>query len=194
MGKKAKELIELLDFYENELCNLKFKYQLNNKWDIEIVFYVEDFCHLLGIQHVHEKDKRYLGMSGYEKIKNKTLTRRSLKQHNEKGYNYIKIKLEHFDEIRNMMSAGEFIKFYQYKVEPPTTIVADFIIYQDNKEYILHLFLRRGNEKSNQYNPISFIVKSIKDKNRDQYIKGQEHKKITKFEIINLKQSKGISE
>lgn len=58
-------------------------------------------------------------------------------------------------------------------------IVADFVIYQDKREYILHLFLRRENFKSNQYSPISFVVKSDKDRNKEQFLKGQEYKRIT---------------
>ena len=52
MHKKTKELNELLDIYEIELCNRIFKYQLKNKIDIEIVFYKENFCHLLGLKKI----------------------------------------------------------------------------------------------------------------------------------------------
>ncbi len=41
MDKKKRELKELLDIYERELCNRVFKYQLNYNIDIEIVFYIE---------------------------------------------------------------------------------------------------------------------------------------------------------
>lgn len=40
--------------------------------------------------------------------------------------------------------------------------------------------------------PVSFIVKSTNDKNKNQYISGQEYKKITNFEIIP-KTSKNVS-
>lgn len=42
MHKKGKELNQLLDIYEKELCNHIFKYQLNYKIDIEIAFYKEN--------------------------------------------------------------------------------------------------------------------------------------------------------
>ena len=186
MQKKRKELKELLDIYEQQLCNRIFKYQLNNKIDIEIIFYVENFCHLLGLQHVYEKNKKYLGINGYNKIKKGHLIRNDLKKHNKEEYNKLKIKLDHFDEISGILRNGEFIKFYQYRTKPLSTIVADFIIYQDKKEYILHLFLRQENNKTNQYSPISFVVKSDKDDNKEQFIKNQEYKKITSFEIIGL--------
>ena len=40
MRKKIKDLNEILEVYESELCNRIYKYQLNNKIDIEIIFYV----------------------------------------------------------------------------------------------------------------------------------------------------------
>lgn len=189
MCKKTKDLDEILDVYEMQLCNRIFRYQLNNKIDIEIVFYVENLCHLLGLQHVYGKNKKYLGINGYNKIKDKQLKRNDLKKHNKAEYNRIEIKLDHFDEIFGMLKSGEFIKFYQYRTNPLSFIVADFVIFQDKKEYILHLFLRRENISTNQYSLVSFIVKSANDKSRDQYILGQEYKKITGFEIIELKRS-----
>jgi len=63
MLKKTKDLNEILDVYETQLCNRIFRYQLNNKINIEIVFYVENFCHLLGLQHVYGKNKKYLGIN-----------------------------------------------------------------------------------------------------------------------------------
>ncbi len=190
MYKKTKDLDELLDIYEKQLCNRIFKYQLNNKIDIEIKFYVENFCHLLGLQHIYDKNKKYLGINGYNKIKGNQLKRNNLKKHNKAEYNKIEIKLDHFDEIFNMLKAGEFIKFYQYRTKPLSYIVADFVMFQDKREYILHLFLRQENDKTNQYSPVSFIVKSANDKSKEQYILGQEYKKITNFEIIELNKMK----
>lgn len=186
MYKKTKELDEILNFYETELCNRIFKYQLNNKIDIEIIFYIENLCHLLGLQHIYKKNKKYLGQSGYDKIKNGQLKRNNLKKHNKAAYNEIEIKLNLFDEISDMLKSGKLIKFYQYRTKPLSSIPADFIIFQDKKEYILHLFLKQENDKTNQYVPISFIVKSSNDKSKNQYISGQEYKKITNFEIIEL--------
>lgn len=84
MCKKTNDLADLLENYENNLCNKIFRYQLNQKIDIDIVFYLENFCHLLGIQHVYGKDKKYLGAKGYNKVKNKELCRKDLKSHNKK--------------------------------------------------------------------------------------------------------------
>lgn len=141
---------------------------------------------MLGLQHIYGKNKKYLGANGYHKIKNGKLKRDSLKKHNKAEYNRIEMKLNCFCEIASMLRKGEFIKFYQYRTKPLSTIVADFVLYQDKKEYILHLFLRQERSDTDQYSPVSFIVKSNNDKGRDQYIAGQEYKKITNFEIIEL--------
>jgi hypothetical protein len=83
---------------------------------------------------------------------------------------------------------GQAIRFYSDRANPATTIVADFIIFHKNKEMLLHLFLRRENENTNQFAPISFIVKSLNEKYSDQYILRQEHNVITQFSILeNLK-------
>ncbi|MCM1253956.1 MAG: PBECR4 domain-containing protein [Clostridium sp.] len=85
MYREIKELDEILDDYENELCRRIFRYQLNDKINIEIMFYKENFCHLLGIQHIYGKNKRYLGINGYNEIKSG-----KLKRSNDKSkYQYI---------------------------------------------------------------------------------------------------------
>lgn len=186
---RENDLKELLDIYEKDLCNRIFRYQLNNKTDVNVVFYKENLCHLLGLQHVYGKNKNYLGSKGYEKIKSGNVTRKQLKKHNRAEYNKLEIKLNHFHEIRNMMETGKLVRFYQYRTQPLSLIVADFVIYNGGKEYILHLFLKKENERSDQYSPTSFVVKSAFDKNREQFIKGQEYKKVTKFEIVELDKS-----
>lgn len=184
MSADKKELKELLEYYEQNLCHKIFKYELNNTIDIEIIFYIEGLCHLLGIQHVFKSDRRYLGKRGYDLIKTGKLTRVDLKKHNKAEYKKLELKLAHFDEIGELLSAGTFLKFYPQRANPRTQIRADFLVHRDNKEYFLHLFLRKENDRTNQYSPISFIVKSINDKNKEQYIKNQEYKKVTAFEIV----------
>lgn len=184
MSAREKDLKELLEYYEQNLCHKIFKYELNNKINIEVIFYIEGLCHLLGIQHIYDNDKRYLGRRGYNLIKTEKLKRANLKKHNEAEYKKIKLRLRHFDEIGELLCSGTFLKFYPERVKPRTQIRADFIIYRDKKEYLLHLFLIKENDRTNQYSPISFIVKKINDKSKEQYIKNQEYKKITAFEII----------
>ena len=69
MCKETKDLDKILERYEMDLYNRIFKYQLNNIVDVEIVFYKENFCHLLGLQHVYDRNKKYHGINGYNEIK-----------------------------------------------------------------------------------------------------------------------------
>ena len=181
----------LLENYSNNLCNKIFKYTVLNRTknkddNVIIRFYNENLCHLLGLQHVYDKSTKYLGESGYNLIKEEKLTVNSLKQHNAKGYNYIKIKLKHFDEIYDIMTNGVLIRFKPELVYPRTIITADFLLIKDNATYILHLFLRKEYENSDNYAPVSFVVHTDKDDHYRQYINHPEYKRITSFEEIKL--------
>jgi len=178
-------LQEIQRIYKINLCDKKFHYLLENDTEINIVFYEENLCHLLGIQHVFNNDKKYLGRSGYNKIVDNTLTTKYLKNHNEKGYNSIKIKLSHFNEIYDLMQNCQIFKFYQERCYPRTQIRADFVFYSDENEYLLQLFAIQERD-STQYSPTSFIVKTKNDKYFNQYIHSQEYKKIKEFYIETL--------
>ena len=178
-------LKSILQDYEQDLCGKTFFYELNNKWEVNLVFHKEDFCHLIGLQHVYGKDKRYLGTSGYRSIVDEKITVSSLMKHNKKGFNYIKKRLEYFSKIYELLTTGDVVKFYADRVRPRTTVVADFLVKDGRKEVMLHLFMRR--ESGSQFSPVSFIVKSQKDKYPNQYIAGQEHKTITTFSVVENK-------
>ena len=175
----------ILDEYEQTLCNKIFRYELSGKLEIDLVFYAENFCHLMGFHHVYVRDKRYLGASGYKMVQDGKLTVDILKQHNEKGFNFIKNKIENFSSIYELLTKGKITGFDTSKVICDTIISASLVIYYKKKEVLLHLFLRKERDDSNQYAPVSFIVKSLKDKNYDQFIARQRHIAIVKFEIIN---------
>ena len=174
-------LKSILQNYEQVLCGKTFFYELNNKWEVNLVFHKEDFCHLIGLQHVYGKDKRYLGANGYRSIIGEKITIDSLVKHNKKGFNYIKKRLEFFDKIYELLTTGNIVKFYADRVKPRTTIVADFLVQHGRKEVLVYLFMRR--ENGSQFSPVSFIVKSQKDTYPNQYVAGQENKVITKFLI-----------
>lgn len=188
------DLKTLLDNYTSNLCGKIFKYAVLNRTKktndaIIIRFYNENLCHLLGLQHVYDNSTKYLGESGYNLINEGKLTTKSLKQHNEKGFNFIKIKLKHFDEIYDIMVYGKLIRFNPDKVFPRTYITADFMLIKDNTTYILHLFLRRENQNSSNYAPVSFVIHTSKDDRYNQFINNQEYKKIVDFEEIKVQES-----
>ena len=92
-------LLDLLQSYEKELCNKIFSFKLSNGQIIKLRFFKEQLCHLLGIQHIYENDRKYLGAKGYDKILSEEITVSALKKHNKSEYAKIKERLEHFDEI-----------------------------------------------------------------------------------------------
>lgn len=178
----------LLDNYTQKLCCKIFKYSIWNQTkkiaeDITIRFYKENLCHLLGLQHVYTTSV-YLGESGYNLIDSGKLTVKSLKNHNEKGYKFIKIKLKHFDEIYDIILHGQLIRFSWDKIYPRTYISADFMLVKENTTYILHLFLRKENDDSNVFAPVSFVVHTNKDEHYYQFLNNPEYKKIVNFEEI----------
>ena len=190
------DLQNLLAVYNTKLCNRLFRYELSNGTTVEVVFYREQLCHLLGLQYVYDHDKHYLGASGYQKIQNGAITADSLQAHNKKQFNYIKDRLLSFSDLPDLMANGELFRFYPDRTVPATKIIAEYLIKRKNKTYILHLFLRKesGTDQRNRYAPISFVTKSETDKNKAQYYASQEYKKIVKREIIETNASASFSD
>lgn len=182
------DLLKILGTYEKNLCDKVFHYRVSNNMELDISFYREQFCHLLGIQHVYDYDKRYLGAAGYKKIVENQITVAALKKHNLKEYEKIKERLVYFDEIYDLMLNGTLISFNIEDVSPRTIIKADFVIYKEHEAHYLHLFLRKENLKSNIYAPISYGVKSFNDKSPKQYIQNQKYKKIIERSVTKMEQ------
>ena len=188
---KMKDLKTLLTEYEKNLCDRLFVLTLSNNKTINIRFFREDMCHLMGIQHVYDKSKKYLGAEGYKKINNGDITFKILKKVNKSGYDMIKERLQHFDEIYDLVSQGEIIQYEITKVYPYTRIEADFCIHKDETTYILHLFLKKA-FSSSLYSPTSFVVKTCNDENYKQFIKNQKYQKIISREIIKDREIKTV--
>ena len=177
------DLLRLLEVYETNLCNKIFHYEVSNSIPVNVAFYREQFCHLLGIQHIYDYDKRYLGKAGYDKILDKQITVKALKRHNLAEYEKIKERLLYFNEIYDIMLNGTLIGFNPDVVNPKTIIKADFVLYKEHEAHYLHLFLRKESVNSNIYAPVSYGVKSFNDKEPNQFIKYQKYKKITSRSI-----------
>lgn len=179
------DLQDLLKDYENNLCDRIFEYELSNSQIVQISFYREQLCHLLGIQYVFGHNRHFLGSEGFGKIKNGKLTTEKLKKHNKAKYEFIKERLYNFKEIKQLMENGQLIKFYCDRARPTTKIQADFIIFQEENAHIIHLFLRKEQKDKNVYAPVSFVIKSIDDKNANQFIANQEYKQIVRRTVKN---------
>ena len=181
-------LKSILNDYKEKLCNKIFRYELNGKLFVNVRFYVESFCHLAGLHYVYENDKRYLGAKGYTLITDRKITINCLKKHNEKGFNFIKSKLENFGNIYELLINGKMTSFDVRRMADYTEIIANLVIYRNNKELLLHLFLRKERNGSDEYTPVSFIIERGTEKKDSRYVARQKYITITKFELIeNLK-------
>ena len=171
-------LLDLLQSYEKELCNKIFSFKLSNGQIIKLRFFKEQLCHLLGIQHIYENDRKYLGAKGYDKILSEEITVSALKKHNKSEYAKIKERLEHFDEIPELLTNGTLIRFYQDRTNPKTRIKAEICIFHEKQTYMLHLFLVKEG-LTDCYAPTSFVVKSCNDDAYRQFTQNQENKQNT---------------
>lgn len=176
-------LKDLLDFYASDLCNRIFEFDLPKGKTIQVRFYEEQFCHLLGIQHIFN-NKRYLGKAGFERIKNEKLIMKDVINASGKKSKEIIKRLEHFTDILKILQEGELVIFDSEKVKHPTDIQADFCLYDDNKLYIAHLFLRKSTALKEEYAPISFIVREYSDKKYKSFIENQKYIKIVNRRIV----------
>lgn len=168
--------------YEQNLCDRLFRYTLANGMVIEVSFYREVFCHLLGIQHI-TKNRRFIGRAGYERIQSGRLTARQLKDMNRAGFAQIKHRMEYFIHIGHLMEHGDVFRFYPERTGN-TRIQAAFLVHEKSQKLYLHLFLARESPKANVYAPMSYIVLTERDDNPMLYVAGQEHKKVVAVEII----------
>ena len=189
MNKKI-TLKEILEIYKDLFQNKTFEYTLTNGQTLKIKIYKEQICHLLGIQHIYDNDKHYLGKKGYELIEDEKMTVETLKKHNLTQFNFIKERLIYFNEIYEILTKGELIKFFKDRTYPKSNIRADFILYKDGEQKIFHLFLCE--EYKSNYAPISFVVKSKNEVYSKQYIQNQEYKKIEKIRIYDSSIEKSI--
>ena len=176
-------LQELQFFYEQSLCYKRFCYTLKNGKTIELQFYRDNFCHLLGIQHV-TRDKSNLGDKGYAKIQDGTLTIKKLKAINKPGFSYIKNRIIYFPLIEHLLSNGSIFRFYQDRVRPASKIKADFLLHEVNNDVYLHLFLVKETSQRILFVPTSFIPLTAKNDNKKQYINFQEFKGISARKVI----------
>ena len=182
-------LESILNDYKEKLCNKIFRYELNGESIVNVRFYTENFCHLAGLHYVYVNDRRYLGAKGYKLITDGKITIDCLKKHNEKGFNFIKSKLENFENIYELLLTGKITGFDVRRMVDYTEIIANLVIYHNNKELLLHLFLRKERDGSDEYTPVSFVIERGIGKHDSRYVARQKYFTITKREIIeNQKQ------
>ena len=176
------DLQMLQGYYEQHLCDRVFRYTLSNGAIIEVRFYREALCHLLGIQHITD-NRRYIGRSGYERIRSGKLTTRQLKDMNRAGFSRIKNRLAYFFCIGHLMEHGDVFRFYPERVGS-TRIQATFLVHEKGQGLYMHLFLAKESPKSSIYAPMSYIVLTDRDDNPMLYVAGQEHKNVVAVDVL----------
>ena len=103
----------LQEFYEEYLCSNTYVYELSDGLKIILNFYPENFCHLLGLQHIvpaHLK-KNYRALPGYQGIKDGTITFNHLKSINKPRFKSMKDKFRYFPYIYQLLQNPQRIKY-----------------------------------------------------------------------------------
>lgn len=175
----------LQQWYAETLCDRFFVFTLKNGNQIKLIFEPSDFAHLLGIHHV-SSDRDHKGTCAWDLIAQNKITVESLKKANKNDYKQIRERIRLFYEIENILRDGVMRDYKQMNVHGRTTIQANFVLYLEGQEKIVHLFIRQQSDKSNVYKPISFIIKSLKDRDPWYYIGRQAAVHLQSREVILL--------
>ena len=186
----AISLQEIQQFYIDNLENRIFRYKLRGGQVIDLAFHKENLCHLLGIQHIFPKNKEFVGIRGYKKIQDGTLTIATMRKYNATQYRQMRNRIEKFMEVAHLLVSGSIYKFY-FMRQKESNIRADFIIYWHNEEHGLYskLFLAKecslilADKDDRAYIAISYTFMKEKD-DHDKYIRDKEYKEVEAFQII----------
>ncbi len=169
------------DFYENHLCNKIFEYELENKTHqkVNLQFGKGDMCHLLGIHHIFKgvkNKKEYAGESGFQKIKNGTVTFDFLKQKNNPIFKSKQNRILYFPFIHQVLMSSTVLLF---RNDGLTKIDADLMFYNQQNGIFFHLGIVKDNT-GNFYSPITFY-----DRNNNNHIANQEVIPVTSKSVID---------
>ena len=164
----AISLQEIQQFYIDNLENRIFRYKLRGGQVIDLAFHKENLCHLLGIQHIFPKNKEFVGIRGYKKIQDGTLTIATMRKYNATQYRQMRNRIEKFMEVAHLLVSGSIYKFY-FMRQKESNIRADFIdgyrIDRDAEEQLEMLVMKEKDD-------------------HDKYIRDKEYKEVEAFQII----------
>lgn len=173
----------LLNFYEECLSDTLFVFELDylEQPTIRLHFSKDNLCHLLGFQHIFEGEpnaSNYSGFSGYNLIKNRTITINSLKQqHLRENYKKHRERVLYFAFIYQLIKNPTTILFSKELAKFETNIETEFILYDNKNNRYLHLGLDK-HEGTNIYFPRTFFVRKNKA-----FIENQKEINILKKEL-----------
>ncbi|MED3346598.1 MULTISPECIES: PBECR4 domain-containing protein [Bacteria] len=159
------------EFYSEHLCKKVFIFELDSP-DFPLVrlrFEEDNFCHLLGIQHVLKSQKggtSYIGQEGYNLIKKGTVTFDFMKTKNKQGFKSKKNRMLYFPFVYQVLNSPTITKFSRAHLT--TNIDLDILFYTQTHNIYLHLGL--GQDNTTDY----FYPKTFYDRKRNDHIDGQE--------------------
>lgn len=198
------------EFFCENLINKSFKYKIKlletkEEHELDIRFFTENLPHLLGIQKLanYNQKYRYTGKRGYLGIQEEAITIKSLKDldkglrtkgKSQRVFPQIESRITHFHLIHKLMNECEMVRFDNKKVEDKCVIKSDFILYHEDLGVKLHLGVIKEQHDKTYYVPVTFIVKSLKDRHKDRLTIGQEYATIVErsIEVLNKKDNSYI--
>lgn len=135
-------LKEVFDFYQRNISNKRYIFKTSHG---QIVFKITDdqFCHLIGIQHVVEKTsnkKQFVGKSGVDKILSGELTFKKLKSIDSKEFsNGFSERICYLPLLNNFVFKKPNLKIFQDvdTVKQTRINVSQIVFRQKQKVYIV---------------------------------------------------------
>lgn len=191
LKKKDITLQNIQTFYKEHLCGREFTFKLDDKTRpiVKLRFNEKDLCHLLGIHYIVgclRNKYDYIGIKGYQKIENGTMTFDSLHTTNKKWFNSQKNRILYFPFVYQIVNNPSVIIFS--KSDQNSKLDLDIILYNHMDNTYLHLGLDKDHD-SDFYYPKSFF-----DRKKDDYITGRDELTVLDIEIkIDKKVSRIIS-
>lgn len=180
--KKNRISLKLLaEFFQKKICTYFYSYK-TNICDIELICLPENFCHLVGIQHIGDylakQNNRpnlaaaYKGATGWKNIIDEVHTLGSLKNIHKGIYNDIEDRIFYIPIMFQLLRQPEICQFNPLLVKGFSNLKADLIVYCDraNKRTIIRLNLAIRYEGTH-FVPVSFMV--MYEPKEDKYTKGQ---------------------
>lgn len=189
----------LQEFYDSELTNRTYTYTLrqHKKKDtvtIKIRFFQENMPHLLAIQKIVPREIKYRfeGRKGYESIRDSNITIEKLEAYDEqkpkadKELPKIEKRLTHFYLIPKLMEECSIVKFCSKNVKRGfCQLRSDFILYNEKLGVKLHLGVI-DEQGTAYYVPETFIVSSLRERDRNRLTEGQVFMNVIDIDITPL--------
>jgi hypothetical protein len=173
----------LLEFYEANLCGREFKYDLaddtGTNHSVSLVFRNENFCHLLGLQHIKSSGSKIIqGVRGAQDIKDGRVTFDTLKTVNAGRFKSVKYRIQYFPFLLQLLQNPSVIQFDPALVND-CVITCDLMLHEDYESRKVHLGIEKNTD--GEYFAKTYM---IENKCGTRYIENQKPLTIQSSQII----------